>query len=99
MNWVYALGVGAAAFSLCARLARPEGTPGALPFVFGDGRPRGSEWRASVRDVWLAGAAAAALYALHCNENAAAFVVSWYTIGILLPGLVGTLIGPRVLHW
>jgi hypothetical protein len=47
----------------------------------------------------LAGAAAAVLYALHCNENAAAFVVSWYTVGILLPGLVGILIGPRVLHW
>jgi hypothetical protein len=47
----------------------------------------------------LAGAAAAALYALHCNENAAAFVVSWYTVGILVPGLVGILIGPRVLHW
>jgi hypothetical protein len=29
----------------------------------------------------------------------AAFVVSWYTVGILLPGLVGMLIGPRVLHW
>jgi hypothetical protein len=34
--------------------------------------------------------------AIHCNETAAAFVVSWYTAGILLPGLVGALIGPRV---
>jgi hypothetical protein len=47
----------------------------------------------------LAGAAAAALHAIHCNETAAAFVVSWYTAGILLPALVGMLIGPRVLHW
>jgi hypothetical protein len=47
----------------------------------------------------LAGAAAAGLYAIHCNETAAAFVVSWYTAGILLPALAGVFIGPRVLHW
>jgi hypothetical protein len=47
----------------------------------------------------LAGGVAAALYALHCNESAATFVVSWYTAGILFPGLVGMLIGPRVLRW
>ncbi len=35
MKWAYALGVSAAAFSLCARLARPEGAPGALPFLLG----------------------------------------------------------------
>lgn len=35
MKWAYALGVSAAAFSLCARLARPEGAPGALPLVLG----------------------------------------------------------------
>jgi hypothetical protein len=151
-RWVYALGVGAAAFSLCARLARPEGAPGALPFVLGvpflvlgaialvelAGVPAGERrglwlgqtaltcpWLIAalaipifVAALWalrslaptrqrlagfsagcLAGAAAAVLYALHCNENAAAFVVSWYTVGILVPGLVGILIGPRVLHW
>jgi hypothetical protein len=140
------------AFSLCARLARPEGAPGALPFLLGvpflvlgaialvelAGVPA-DEWR----DLWLgrtalvclrtiaalaipifiaalwalrrlaptrqrmagfsagclAGAAAAALYAIHCRETAAAFVLSWYTAGILLPGLVGMLIGPRLLRW
>ena len=152
MKWAYALGVSAAAFSLCARLARPEGAPGALPFLLGvpflvlgaialievAGVPV-DEQRALclgrtalmcpwiigalaipifVAALWalrtlaptrqrlagfsagcLAGAAAAGLYALHCEETAAAFVVSWYTAGILLPGLVGVLIGPRVLHW
>jgi hypothetical protein len=152
MKWAFALGVSAAAFSLCARLARPDGAPGALPFLLGvpflvlgavaltevAGVPadeRSALWlgRTALMCPWiigalaipifvsalwalralaptrqrlagfsagcLAGAAAAGLYAIHCNETAAAFVVSWYTAGILLPGLVGVLIGPRVLHW
>jgi len=152
MKWAYALGVSAAAFSLCARLARPEGAPGALPFLLGvpflvlgtialievAGVPvdeRRALWlgRTALMCPWiigalaipifvaalwalrrlaptrqrlagfsagcLAGAAAAGLYAIHCNETAAAFVVSWYTAGILLPALAGVLIGPRVLHW
>src|SRR5260370_934685 len=35
MEWAYALGVSAAALILCARLARPECAPGALPFLVG----------------------------------------------------------------
>ena len=152
MKWAYALGVSAAAFSLCARLARPGGAPGALPFLLGvpflvlgaialievAGVPvdeRRALWlgRTALMCPWiigalaipifvaalwalrtlaptrqrlagfsagcLAGAAAAGLYAIHCNETAAAFVVSWYTAGILLPALAGVFIGPRVLHW
>jgi hypothetical protein len=152
MKWAYALGVSAAAFSLCARLSRPEGAPGALPLVLGmpflvlgamalieiSGVPADERrvlwlgrtalmcpwtiaalaipifiaalWAlrrlAPTRQRWagfsagcLAGAAAAALYAIQCREAAAAFVISWYTAGILLPGLVGMLIGPRVLRW
>ena len=152
MKWAYALGVSAAAFSLCARLARPEGAPGALPFLLGvpflvlgaialmevAGLPadeRRALWlgRTAVMCPWtiaalaipifvavllalrqlaptrprlagfsagcLAGAIAAGLYAIYCKETAAAFVVTWYTAGILLPGLVGVLIGSRVLRW
>jgi hypothetical protein len=152
MKWLYAIGVSAAAFSLCARLARPEGAPGALPFILGvpflvlgaialielAGVPEGERrglWlgQTALTCPWiiaalaipifvaalcalrrlaptrqrlggfsagcLAGGVAAALYALHCNESAVTFVVSWYTAGILLPGLVGMLIGPRVLRW
>jgi hypothetical protein len=152
IKWAYALGVGAAAFSLCARLARPEGIPGALAFAPGipflvlgavalielTGVPadeRHGLWLGQTALIcpwiiaglaipmfaaalWslrrlaptrqrlagfsagcLAGAAAAGVYAVHCHETAAAFVVSWYTAGILLPALVGMLIGPRVLHW
>ena len=152
MKWAYALGVSAAAFSLCARLTRPEGAPGALPFLLGvpllmlgaialmevAGLPadeRRALWlgRTAVMCPWtiaalaipifvavllalrqlaptrprlagfsagcLAGAIAAGLYAIYCKETAAAFVVTWYTAGILLPGLVGVLIGSRVLRW
>ena len=152
MKWAYALGVNAAALRLCVRLARPEGAPGALPFLLGvpllmlgaialievAGVPadeRRALWlgRTAAMCPWtiaalaipifvavllalrklaptrrrltgfsagcLAGAAAAGLYAIHCHETAAAFVVTWYTAGILLPGLVGVLIGSRVLRW
>jgi hypothetical protein len=47
----------------------------------------------------LAGAAAAVVYAMHCNETAVPFVATWYSLGILLPALLGLLIGPRVLRW
>lgn len=46
-----------------------------------------------------AGAVGAAIYALHCREASASFVLSWYTLGILLPALAGALIGPRLLRW
>jgi hypothetical protein len=47
----------------------------------------------------LAGAAAAVVYAMHCNETAAPFVATWYSLGILLPAVFGLLIGPRALRW
>jgi len=47
----------------------------------------------------LAGAAAAAVYAFHCDETAPAFVATWYSAGMLLPAVVGAIVGPRVLRW
>ena len=47
----------------------------------------------------LAGAAAAVMYTLHCEETGMAFVATWYSAGMLLPALLGWLIGPRVLRW
>lgn len=46
-----------------------------------------------------AGGLAAALYALHCIEDAPPFFVTWYGLGILLAGGLGALLGPRVLRW
>jgi hypothetical protein len=47
----------------------------------------------------LAGAVGATVYGLYCKETTAAFVVLWYTLGIAACGVVGALIGPRVLRW
>lgn len=46
-----------------------------------------------------AGAAAAAVYCLHCPELAAPFVGFWYVLGMLIPTAAGALLGPRVLRW
>ncbi|MCE7796011.1 DUF1109 domain-containing protein [Sphingobium sufflavum] len=46
-----------------------------------------------------AGAWAATLYCLHCPEVSALFVLTWYTLGILLAAGAGAWIGPRLLRW
>ena len=48
---------------------------------------------------FTAGAWAATLYCLHCPEVSAIFVLTWYTLGILLAAGSGALLGPRVLRW
>lgn len=45
------------------------------------------------------GAAAAAAYALYCPETTASFLLASYTPGILVPAALGTLLGPKLLHW
>lgn len=46
-----------------------------------------------------AGAFAATIYCLHCPEVSAIFVLTWYSLGILLATLLGTVLGPRLLRW
>jgi hypothetical protein len=46
-----------------------------------------------------AGAWAATIYCLHCPEASAIFVLTWYTLGIVLAAAIGALLGPRVLRW
>ena len=46
-----------------------------------------------------AGALAATLYGLHCPEQAAAFVASWYTLGIAAATALGAITGRRLLRW
>jgi hypothetical protein len=46
-----------------------------------------------------AGAFAATVYCIHCPEVSAIFVLTWYSLGILLATSVGALLGPRLLRW
>ena len=48
---------------------------------------------------FVSGALAATLYGLHCPEQAAAFVATWYTLGIAAATTLGALTGPRLLRW
>ena len=47
----------------------------------------------------LAGAVAAAVYALHCPETSPAFLGVWYVLGMLIPTVIGASVGPRLLRW
>jgi hypothetical protein len=46
-----------------------------------------------------AGAWSAMLYCLHCPEVSALFVLTWYSLGIVLAAGVGALLGPYLLRW
>jgi len=48
---------------------------------------------------FTAGALAATLYGLHCPEQGAAFVVTWYSLGIAAATALGALAGRRLLRW
>ena len=57
--------------------------------------------------LWLAGGAVglasgaigAVVYSLHCQEMSAPFVAAWYLLGVLIPAVIGALLGPRLLRW
>lgn len=46
-----------------------------------------------------AGAFSATVYCLHCPEVSAIFVLTWYSLGILLAASLGAVVGPRFLRW
>jgi hypothetical protein len=47
----------------------------------------------------LAGALGATIYGLYCQETTAAFVVTWYSLGIAVCVALGALLGRRLLRW
>jgi hypothetical protein len=47
----------------------------------------------------LSGSLAATVYCLHCTELEAPFIGTWYLLGILMPTVAGSLLGPRLLRW
>ena len=58
-------------------------------------RPRTAGFAAGL----LAGSIGALGYALYCPELSPLFVLVWYTLGILVPGAVGAVLGPWLLRW
>ena len=44
-------------------------------------------------------AVGAAVYALHCPDDTAPFLATWYTIAIVAVSALGALIFPRFLRW
>jgi hypothetical protein len=46
-----------------------------------------------------AGAAGALAFALYCEETTASFLLASYTPGMLIPAIIGALLGPRLLRW
>ncbi|MGI8840841.1 MAG: NrsF family protein [Caulobacteraceae bacterium] len=47
----------------------------------------------------LAGAAAATVYGLYCQETTAPFVLAWYTLGVAACATIGAILGRRLLRW
>ena len=47
----------------------------------------------------MAGGLGAFGYALHCPEVSPVFVLTWYSLGMLVPAAVGAVLGPRLLRW
>ena len=47
----------------------------------------------------LAGGVSVMVYGLYCQETAAPFVATWYTLGIAVSAGIGWLLGPRLLRW
>lgn len=47
----------------------------------------------------FSGGVAATVYGLHCPESTAAFVATWYSLGIALSAALGAALGPIALRW
>lgn len=45
------------------------------------------------------GAMASVIYALYCPETSASFMLAWYTLAIVISGLLGAAAGRRLLRW
>ena len=47
----------------------------------------------------VAGSAAATVYGFHCHEQAAPFILIWYTLGIAVCAAIGAVFGRWMLRW
>lgn len=58
-------------------------------------RPALAGWAAGC----LAGGTGAWVYSFHCTENGLAFLLIWYSLGILAVAAIGALLGRLLLRW
>ena len=70
----------------------------ALLFALSEGAPAKPRLTGAVAGI-AAGALAATLYAMHCTDDSPLFVATWYTIGIGIMALAGSVLGERLLRW
>lgn len=56
-------------------------------------------WLAGAAAGALSGAAGAAVYAFACPETSAAFMITWYSTGILTVTGLGAFLGPHLIRW
>ena len=70
----------------------------ALLFALSEGAPAEPRITGAVAGI-AAGALAATLYAMHCTDDSPLFVATWYTIGIGIMALAGSVLGERLLRW
>jgi hypothetical protein len=47
----------------------------------------------------LSGAIATFAYGLFCTESSVSFVTTWYTLGMMLPAMIGAAFGNTLLRW
>lgn len=47
----------------------------------------------------MSGGWGAVVYSLHCPEMGAPFIGTWYLLGILIPTVIGALLGKTLLRW
>jgi hypothetical protein len=47
----------------------------------------------------VSGGIGAMAYAMYCPTDSAAFVVTWYAVGIALSAAIGAVLGTRLLRW
>lgn len=55
--------------------------------------------RAGAMAGFASGAVAALVYAVHCPELGAPFLGTWYVAGMLVPTVIGALLGERLFRW
>ncbi|TAG06292.1 MAG: DUF1109 domain-containing protein [Betaproteobacteria bacterium] len=48
---------------------------------------------------FFSGAVGALIYSMHCPELSPSFLMIWYTLGMLIPAVIGALLGRRLLAW